>query len=294
MLGYDLIIIGGGASGMLAAIEGKKNGIEHILVIEKDLELGGALNLGNYNISENGNITGLQYKEKLIKEYNENDIETLFNTMVLNINKEGNVICTSPERGIEELKAKNIIIANGGKDKGRSYLNMPGDRCSGVITLGMAKKFLNIDDIVIGKDIIIFGDENLETVEKELKDKNLKIKAIVGNKEKAKNYSDNILEGYKIKDILGEGRVEKIVIENGNEEKELKCDTLILALGQLSDGIVPMRSSIQLNPETTGAKVDENFQTSRKNIFAIGNGIYIHKSIEEIEKEAKKVIENIK
>ncbi|MGL4876218.1 MAG: FAD-dependent oxidoreductase, partial [Clostridium sp.] len=178
--------------------------------------------------------------------------------------------------------------------KGRSYLNMPGDRCSGVITLGMAKKFLNIDDIVIGKDIIIFGDENLETIEKELKDKNLKIKAIVGNKEKIKDYSDNILEGYKIKDILGEGRVEKIVIENGKEEKELKCDTLILALGQLSDGIVSMRSNISLNPETTGAKVDENFQTSRKNIFAIGNGIYIHKSIEEIEKEAKKVIENIK
>ena len=32
---YDLIIIGGGASGMLCTIKAKKNGIKNILVIEK-------------------------------------------------------------------------------------------------------------------------------------------------------------------------------------------------------------------------------------------------------------------
>ena len=54
---YDLIIIGGGASGLLSAISGKKDGIKNILLVEKDPVLGGALNSADYNISEKGNLT---------------------------------------------------------------------------------------------------------------------------------------------------------------------------------------------------------------------------------------------
>ena len=45
---YELIIVGGGAAGMLCAIEAKKSGIKNVLLIEKDNILGGALCLGNY------------------------------------------------------------------------------------------------------------------------------------------------------------------------------------------------------------------------------------------------------
>ena len=54
---YDLIIVGGGAAGMLCAIEAKKVGMNNILLIEKDNILGGALTLGNYNISNELKIT---------------------------------------------------------------------------------------------------------------------------------------------------------------------------------------------------------------------------------------------
>ncbi|WP_297632726.1 FAD-dependent oxidoreductase [uncultured Clostridium sp.] len=294
MVGYDLIIVGGGASGMLAAIEAKRSGIENVIVIEKDLELGGFLNLANYNISENEKITGKEYKERLLKEYNELKIETLLNTMVLNINDEKSVICTSPERGIEELRAKNIILANGAKDKGRNIINMPGDRCAGVITLGMAKKFLNAGDISLGNEIIIYGTENLNTIIQDFKDKNVKIKTIIGDEKDSYSLTKNIYEGFKLKEILGKGRVQSIVIEKDDKEKTLECDTLILALGMLSDGIVGMRSNIKLNPATTGPEVDGNLETSRKTIFACGNGIYIHENIESIEKEVKTLIKYIK
>lgn len=294
VVGYDLIIVGGGASGMLAAIEAKKQGVESVIVIEKDPELGGFLNLANYNISGEKNITGKEYKEKLLKEYTSLNIETLLNTMVLNIDDEDSVICTSPERGIEKLKAKNIILANGAKDKGRNIINMPGDRCSGVITLGMAKKFLNAGDINLGNEIIIYGTENLNTIIEDFKDKNVKIKAIIGEKEKSFGLAEELYGGFQIKEILGEGRIESIIIKKDLDEKLLKCDTLILALGMLSDGIVAMRSNIKLNPKTTGPEVDGNLETSRKNIFACGNGIFIHESIESIENEVKNLIKYIK
>ena len=61
----------------------------------------------------------------------------------------------------------------------------------------------------------------------------------------------------------------------------------------ISDGLVALRIGLKLNPSTTGPTVDENLETSSKNIYACGNAIYIHKSIEEIEDECKKLIKTI-
>lgn len=292
---YDLIIIGGGAAGMLCAIEAKKNGIEDILVIEKNPSLGGALNLANYNISSVKELSGKEYLKNLSEEYNSLNIKTYLSSMVLNINDEGKVVCLSPERGMEEISSKNIILANGAKEKGRNALNMPGDRCAGVITLGTAKNILNMEGVVPGKEIVIYGTENLHTIMEDFKNKDIRIKAIICDTKtsNAEILTDNIYENYKITSILGSDRCISIKISNGFEEESIECDTVILALGMLSDGLVSFRSNIALNPDTTGPKVDQNFETSRKNIFACGNGIYIHKSIEEIEVETKKMIKNI-
>ena len=101
---YELIIVGGGAAGMLCAIEAKKAGLNDILLIEKDNMLGGALCSGNYNISNELNITGKFYRKYLIEEYEKFNIETKLNTMVLKIEENNEVLCTSSATGIEKIK----------------------------------------------------------------------------------------------------------------------------------------------------------------------------------------------
>lgn len=292
---YDLIIIGGGAAGLLSAINGKKDGIKNILLVEKDPILGGALNSADYNISEKCNLTGIEYKESLLKEFNELNIDVKLNTMVLKIEDSNEILCTSSECGVEKIKGKNIIIANGGKEKSRNAVQIPGDRTAGVLTVGMAKKIFEIKNMVPGKNIFIVGDSTLYMIQEDLKKHNIKISGIITDKNKNEVFdlSENLYSGYEIISIHGEGRVSSVTIKNGEEKKDIKCDTVIFAYPMISDGLVALRSGLKLNPSTTGPAVDENLETSSKNIYACGNAIYIHKSIEEIEDECKKLIKTI-
>ncbi|MCI6276757.1 MAG: FAD-dependent oxidoreductase [Clostridium sp.] len=292
---YDLIIIGGGASGMLCAIYASKKNIKNILLIEKDPVLGGALTLGNYNISSENFMTGKEYKEKLLNEFESSDVEVKLGTMAIKIDDNNEIICTSEKEGIAKYKGRKIILANGAKETSRKAVNMVGDRCSGILTVGMAKKIFAMKDVIPGKNILIYGNDILYMLENELKEHNLKIVGIICDKGQQETFglTDKIYEGYDICRIQGEGRIESVILCKGKEETEVKCDTLIFAKPMLSDGLVAKRSGIKLNMKTTGPAVDEEFATSKSNIFACGNGIYIHNSIEEIERGCKKVIESL-
>lgn len=296
MVEYDLIIVGAGASGILCAIEASKRGIKNILLIEKDPIIGGALNSGDYNISKNKAITGKEYKEELLKKLEKcHNINMKLGTMVLKIEENNEVLCTSEKDGIEKIKGKKIILCNGAKEGSRKAVYMVGDRCSGIYTLGMAKKIFNMDNMIPGKNILIYGNETLYMLEKDLKEHNVNIVGIVtqGNNKESFGFTDKIYEGYDITSIEGEGRVDHVILSRDEENIKVSCDAVIFAKPMLSDGLVAMRSGINLNPSTTGPVVNNDFITSRENIYACGNGIYIHNSIEDIEEECKKVIKNI-
>ena len=292
---YNLIIVGGGAAGILCAIEANKKGIDNILLIEKDPVLGGALNLGNYNISRENAINGQEYKKTLMERFDKCSVDLKLNTMVLKIEENNEVLCTSSEFGIEKIKGKKIILANGAKEGSRKAISMVGDRCSGILTVGMAKKIFSICNMIPGKNILIDGYETLYMIQEQLKDKNINVVGIISENNDIETYglTDKIFKDYKIVSIQGEGRITSVTLEKDGNEEVVECDTLMFARPMLSDGLVSMRSDIKLNPTTTGPEVDDKFMTSRENIYACGNGIYIHKFIEDIEEECSKLIKGL-
>lgn len=292
---YNLIIVGGGAAGILCAIEANKQGMDNILLIEKDPVLGGALNLGNYNISRENAINGQEYKKTLMERFDKCSVDLKLNTMVLKIEENNEVLCTSSEFGIEKIKGKKIILANGAKEGSRKAISMVGDRCSGILTVGMAKKIFSICNMIPGKNILIDGYETLYMIQEQLKDKNINVVGIISENNDIETYglTDKIYKDYKIVSIQGEGRITSVTLEKDGNEEVVECDTLMFARPMLSDGLVSMRSDIKLNPTTTGPEVDDKFMTSRENIYACGNGIYIHKFIEDIEEECSKLIKGL-
>lgn len=284
---YDLVIVGAGAAGMLCAVNAKKHGIQRVLIIDKDPVLGGSLNGCTYTIDKDRKITGNQYLAELTEEFKKHDIKVLRNTMVLKIDEHGSAVCLNSTEGLHKIVAKNIILCNGAKEKGRNSIAVTGDRCAGILNVTMAKKIFAMN-MIPGKNILFCGDDGIKRIINEIKKSNVNVVGVVG--ENSYGLTDNIFNGYEISGINGRGRVEEAILTKGDESLKVKCDTVIFAYARISDGIVAMRSGIDLNPLTTGPRVDKNYMTSRENIYACGDGIFIHEYIDDIENECENLI----
>ena len=82
----QLAIIGGGPAGLAAAIAARENGVQDIVIIERDHELGGILNqcihagFGLHTFGEE--LTGPEYAARFIEKVRALEIPCLLDTMV--------------------------------------------------------------------------------------------------------------------------------------------------------------------------------------------------------------------
>ena len=87
---YDVIIIGGGLSGMTAALAARKRGVNSILILEREDYLGGILvQCIHYGFKDGDSLeelTGPEFAQSYVDKLDRNNIDYKINTMVLDLN----------------------------------------------------------------------------------------------------------------------------------------------------------------------------------------------------------------
>ena len=310
---YDIVIIGGGPAGLAAALSARHQGIERLLILERDKELGGILNqcihngFGLHTFKEE--LTGPEYAWRYIEQVLEQKIPYWLNTMVVDIAQEDGwkiVTAMSREKGMSMLRARAVILAMGCRERPRGALNVPGFRPAGIYTAGTAQRLVNMEGYMPGKEIVILGSGDIGLImARRMTLEGATVKVVAEIMPKSGGLTRNIvqcLEDYGIPlklnhtviDIKGKDHIEGVTLAQVDENKDpipgtqeaYRCDTLLLSVGLIPENELTRGLGARMDEKTHGPVVDARLQTTVAGVFACGNVLHVHDLADHVSQEA--------
>ena len=306
----DVLIIGAGPAGLAAAIAARENGVDSVLVIEREKEPGGILRqcihngFGLHRFREE--LTGPEYAQRDIDRVRTMDIPVDCSTTVLSVSSDRVVTCVSPEKGFRTIRAKAVVLAMGCRERPRGALCTPGTRCAGIYSAGTAQRFVNLEGFMPGKRVVILGSGDIGLImARRMTLQGATVLACVEIMPYSSGLNRNIVQclqdfgiplylSHTVTDIHGRERLEEVIVSAVDEQRRpvpgseiiFKCDTLLLSCGLIPENELTAGAGIEISPRTSGAVVDNTFETSIPGIFACGNVLHVHDLVDHVSEES--------
>ena len=308
----ELIIIGGGSAGMAAALSASQQGIQDILMIEREKECGGILQqcihngFGLHTFKEE--LSGPAYAQRFKEMVDQCPIDIIYESTVIHISEDRIVDVISPTKGYQRIQAKAIVLAMGCRERTSGAIDIRGSRPKGIYSAGTAQKYLNLDGYLVGKRVFILGSGDIGLImARRMTLEGAKVLGVAEIMPYSNGLARNVKQcledfdiplylSHTVSNIIGKDQLEKVVIskvdENRNvipgSEMEFEVDTLLLSVGLIPENRLSEEASIQLDPVTKGAIVDDQYMTSVEGIFACGNVLHVHDLVDFVSIEGTK------
>lgn len=306
----DILIIGAGPAGLAAAIAAREDGIDSILVLEREAMPGGILRqcihngFGLHRFKEE--LTGPEYAQRDIDRALELKIPIECSTTVLSVSKDRVVTCISREKGLRLIEAGAVILAMGCRERPRGALCTPGTRCAGIYSAGTAQRFVNLEGFMPGQRVVILGSGDIGLImARRMTLQGAKVLACVEIMPFSSGLNRNIVQclqdydiplylSHTVTDIQGRERLESVTVSKVDERRRpipgtemvFECDTLLLSVGLIPENELSEGAGVVISPATSGAVVTDSFETSVPGIFACGNVLHVHDLVDHVSNES--------
>ena len=214
---------------------------------------------------------------------------------------------TDVEEGLFEIQAGAVILAMGCRERSRGALNIPGYRPAGIYSAGTAQRLVNMEGYMPGREVVILGSGDIGLImARRMTLEGAKVKVVAELMPYSGGLKRNIVQclndydiplklSHTVVDIKGKERVEGITLAEvdgkgkpvpGTEE-EYTCDTLLLSCGLIPENELSRGMGVDMNPVTSGPKVNESLETNIEGVFACGNVLHVHDLVDFVSEEAK-------
>ena len=308
----DVCIVGGGPAGLAAAVAAGKNGAGEVLIIERDVALGGILQqcihpgFGLKRFHEE--LTGPEYYGRFVNEARKLGVKAMFEAMVLEVRPDKKeVVCTSRQYGLTCVRAGAVVLAMGCRERTRANITVPGTRPAGLYTAGAAQYLVNRKNLMVGKRIVILGSGDIGMImARRMTLEGAKVVMVAEIMDYLAGLTRNRVQcledfdiplrlGHTITRIVGDKRVEGVYVAPVDEnrlpilEKEefVPCDTVLFSVGLIPENELTRAAAIEIDRVTNGPVVDQHMQTSAEGVFACGNVVHVNDLADNVSAESE-------
>lgn len=271
----DVIIIGGGPSGMSALLWANSLGLKAVL-LERNNELGGQM-LSMYHrlIDYPGvsNADGRELRDRFAAQLNELKLDYRLNCEIKSLDLSRLQVDTDHE----QFAARAIILATGARKR---RLGIPGE--ARLINRGVSFSATSEHQLFAGREVVVIGGGD-SAIENSL------ILARVCPRVTLIHHSDHfrarpewlaeaqntpqitIITGHTLKEIIGEERTSGVLIEDihTGERREINAEGVFIRIG-IAPNTEFLKEMIELD-ESGYISVDRRQRTSLPSIYAVGD-----------------------